>query len=72
MATSMGSGDLDLSLLRTFLAVVQHGSLGKTAAAVAKTQPAISQQMIRLENILGQKLFARDETASSSLITGSS
>jgi DNA-binding transcriptional LysR family regulator len=59
MATSMGSGDLDLSLLRTFLAVVQHGSLGKTAAAVAKTQPAISQQMIRLENILGQKLFAR-------------
>jgi DNA-binding transcriptional LysR family regulator len=59
MATSMGGRDLDLSLLRTFLAVVQHGSLGKTAAAVAKTQPAISQQMIRLENILGQKLFAR-------------
>jgi len=56
MATS---GNVELSLLRTFLAVVQHGSIGKTAAAIDKTQPAISQQMIRLEDIVGQKLFAR-------------
>lgn len=56
MATS---GNVELSLLRTFLAVVQHGSIGKTAAAIDKTQPAISQRMIRLEDILGQKLFAR-------------
>jgi DNA-binding transcriptional LysR family regulator len=62
MATSMGSGDVDLSLLRTFLAVVQFGSLGKTAAAIDKTQPAISQQMIRLEKILGHRLFARGRT----------
>lgn len=32
---------------------------GKTAVAVNKTQPAISQQMLRLEKIVGQRLFAR-------------
>ena len=51
--------DLELSLLRTFLAVVRHGSMGRTAAAVAKTQPAVSQQMLRLEKIIGRKLFYR-------------
>lgn len=51
--------DLELGLLRTFLAVVQHGSMGRTAAAVAKTQPAVSQQMLRLEKIIGRKLFYR-------------
>ena len=55
----MEAGDLELSLLRTFLAVVGCGSLGKTAAAIDKTQPAISQQMLRLERIVGHKLFAR-------------
>jgi len=55
----MESGDLDLGLLRTFLAVVDCGSLGKTAAAIDKTQSAVSQQMLRLEKIVGQKLFVR-------------
>jgi DNA-binding transcriptional LysR family regulator len=59
MATPGAVGDLELSLLRTFLAAVRHGSLGKTAAAVDMTQPAVSQQMLRLERIVGQKLFAR-------------
>jgi DNA-binding transcriptional LysR family regulator len=51
--------DMDLSLLRTFLAVVRHGSMGRTASAIAKTQPAVSQQMLRLEKIIGRKLFSR-------------
>jgi len=59
MSTHMGSDNLELGLLRTFLAVVEHGSLGKTAVAINKTQPAISQQMLRLEKIVGQRLFAR-------------
>ena len=46
-------------MLRTFLAVVGHGSMARTAAAIAKTQPAVSQQMHRLESIVGQKLFYR-------------
>jgi DNA-binding transcriptional LysR family regulator len=59
MAISIDREDLELNLLRTFLAVVRHGSMGRTAVAVAKTQPAISQQMIRLESIVGRKLFSR-------------
>ena len=59
MRTRREADNLDLGLLRTFLAVVEHGTLGKTAVAVDKTQPAISQQMRRLEKVVGQKLFAR-------------
>jgi len=55
----MEAGYLELGLLRTFLAVVDCGSLGKTAATIDKTQPAVSQQMLRLEKIVGHKLFAR-------------
>ena len=51
--------DLELSLLRTFLAVARNGSMRRTAAAVAKTQPAVSQQMQRLETIVGRKLLYR-------------
>jgi DNA-binding transcriptional LysR family regulator len=59
MAMTTDREDLELCLLRTFLAVVQHGSMGRTAAAGAKTQPAVSQQMLRLEKIIGRKLFYR-------------
>jgi len=51
--------DLEISLLRTFLAVVQHGSMGRTAAAGTRTQPAVSQRILRLEKIIGRKLFYR-------------
>src|ERR1700690_4411162 len=33
--------------------------MGRTAAAVSKTQPAVSQQMLRLEKIIGRRLFSR-------------
>jgi DNA-binding transcriptional LysR family regulator len=59
MTMTTNREDLELSLLRTFLAVARHGSMGRTAAAVAKTQPAVSQQMLRLEKIIGRKLFYR-------------
>jgi hypothetical protein len=59
MATQAQVGDLELELLRMFLAVAENGSIGKAAAAVQMTQPAVSQQMFRLEKIIGQKLFAR-------------
>jgi hypothetical protein len=52
--------NLELSLLRTFLALVQHGSMGKTAAAARVTQPAVSAQVLRLENIVGRRLFVRN------------
>jgi DNA-binding transcriptional LysR family regulator len=59
MAITTDREDLELSLLRTFLAVVRYGSMGRTAAAVSKTQPAVSQQMLRLEKIIGRRLFSR-------------
>jgi DNA-binding transcriptional LysR family regulator len=59
MLTQSAIGDLEFTLLRTFLAVVENGSLCKTAAVVDRTQPAISQQMKRLENIVGHKLLSR-------------
>jgi molybdenum-dependent DNA-binding transcriptional regulator ModE len=59
MAMTSGERDLQISLLRTFVAVVRHGSINRTAAAVSMTQPAVSQQMIRLENVIGRKLLYR-------------
>ena len=52
-------GNLEVGLLRKFAAVVEYGSMGKAAAAADMTQPAVSQQMLRLEKIVGQKLFTR-------------
>jgi DNA-binding transcriptional LysR family regulator len=59
MRTQAEPDNLDLSLLRTFLALIEHRSMGKTAVAVHKTQPAISHQILRLETIVGQKLLTR-------------
>jgi DNA-binding transcriptional LysR family regulator len=59
MAMTIDREDLELSLLRTFLAVVRHGSEGRAAAEVAKTQAAVSQRILRLEKIIGCKLFSR-------------
>jgi DNA-binding transcriptional LysR family regulator len=59
MRAQADTDNLDLSLLRTFLALVEHGSMGKTAVVVNRTQPAISHQMLRLEKIVGQKLLTR-------------
>jgi len=59
MAMTIDREDLEFSLLRTFLAVVQHGSMGRAAAANATTQPTMSQRILRLEKIIGRKLFSR-------------
>jgi hypothetical protein len=54
MAMTTHQNDLEFSLLRTFLAVIRYGSMGRAAAAVGRTQPAVSQQMLRLEKVVGQ------------------
>jgi len=59
MAMTTDRKDLELKLLRTFLAVVRHGGIGRTAVAVAMTQPAVSQQILRLEKIIGRQLLHR-------------
>jgi DNA-binding transcriptional LysR family regulator len=59
MAMRTYQNDLEFSLLRTFLAVIRYGSMGRAATAVCRTQPAVSQQMLRLEKIIGKKVFSR-------------
>lgn len=50
---------LDWNLLRIFMVVMQEKSMTKAAAALYRTQPAVSQAMRRLEESAGVQLFER-------------
>ena len=50
---------LDLALLRSFLAVVETRTFEAAATLLGRTQPAVSQQMRRLEEQVGQAIFRR-------------
>ncbi|MCK8782790.1 LysR substrate-binding domain-containing protein [Roseomonas sp. NAR14] len=50
---------LDADLLRSFVLIVESGSFTRAARQVGRTQSAISMQMRRLEELLGQKLLLR-------------
>lgn len=50
---------LELRHLRTLCAIADAGSLGKAAAALGYSQPAMSTQLRRLEETLGGALFVR-------------
>jgi len=52
--------NLDVDLLKTFIAIAESGSFTRAAEEVNKTQSAVSMQMKRLEELLGRSLFARD------------
>ena len=51
--------DLPTDLLRTFIAVNDHGGFTRAAEVVHLTQSAVSMQMRRLEEIVGANLFTR-------------
>ncbi len=51
--------DLDISLLRAFVAVVDTGSVTAAARLLNRTQAAVSLQIKRLEELLGVELFLR-------------
>lgn len=51
---------LDSDLLRTFVAIADSGSFTRAAAAVYRTQSAVSMQVKKLESLVGQPLFARE------------
>eukprot|EP01132_Coremiostelium_polycephalum_P016628 gene16628-19979_t len=46
-------------LLRTFISVCQHGSLSGAAQQAGRAQSALSAQIRRLEELLGQRLLRR-------------
>jgi DNA-binding transcriptional LysR family regulator len=50
---------LDISLLRTLVAVDQHGSLARAAVHIGRSESAVSLQLKRLEQQVGSPLFHR-------------
>lgn len=55
---------LDTITLQCFLAVAETGSFTKAADRVSRTQSAVSQQLAKLEMILGKPLLIRGKTIS--------
>jgi DNA-binding transcriptional LysR family regulator len=51
--------DLDPAHVRSFLAIVRHGGYHRAGGALHLTQPAVSRHIRRLEEQLGEPLFAR-------------
>jgi DNA-binding transcriptional LysR family regulator len=51
---------LKLGELRVFVAVLEHRSFRKAAAALHITQPAVTKTVANLEDLLGAKLFDRN------------
>ena len=51
---------LDLTLLRSFVALIDCGSIQLAAARVGRSQSAISMQIKRLEEDIGRPLFQRE------------
>ncbi len=50
---------LEISLLKSFMAVVRQGSISAAALQVGRTQSAVSAQMKRLEQIVDGEVFHR-------------
>ncbi len=55
----MTSPDFDWTLMRSFLAVIEEGSLQGAARRLSSTQPTIGRHVIQLEEQLGRPLFER-------------
>lgn len=53
---------IDTITLQCFIAIAETGSFTKAAERVGRTQSAISQQMAKLENLLGKPLLTRGKT----------
>jgi DNA-binding transcriptional LysR family regulator len=51
--------DLQTVLLRSFVTVVRAGSISRGATALGQTQPALSQQLRKLERVVGRPLLHR-------------
>ncbi|MFM0268152.1 LysR family transcriptional regulator [Paraburkholderia sediminicola] len=55
----MSLPNLDIDVMRTLLAAQQLGSLNRAAERVGRSQSAVSQQMRKLEEQMGEPLFRR-------------
>jgi LysR family nitrogen assimilation transcriptional regulator len=50
---------MDAVLIRAFMAIAQSGSITRASERLGIAQPSLSQQLLRLEDELGVKLFKR-------------
>ncbi len=53
---------VNLDLLRSFFAIIEHGSLNKAAERLRVSQSTLTRQMHSLENEIGGRLFERGTT----------
>ncbi|MHC8285380.1 LysR substrate-binding domain-containing protein [Pseudomonas sp. XS1P51] len=60
---------LDLELLKTFVCVVDEGSFTRAADRVHRTQSTVSQQVRKLEELVGHTLLLRDRTGQNISVT---
>jgi DNA-binding transcriptional LysR family regulator len=51
--------DLEIDLLRAFVAVAEAGGFTAASEAVGRSQSAVSQKILRLEEFVGRRLFER-------------
>lgn len=51
--------DVDTAVLRTFLALAESGSFSRAGALVGRSQSAVSEQIRKLEDMLGRTLLER-------------
>jgi DNA-binding transcriptional LysR family regulator len=54
--------ELEITLLRSFVAAVRAGSISRAAATLGHTQPALSQQLRKLESTVGRPLLHRSSS----------
>ena len=61
---------LDWSLLESFAAVGEHGSLSAAARAIGASQPTLSRHITTLEHRVGARLFEREASGVALTATG--
>jgi DNA-binding transcriptional LysR family regulator len=59
MSIDSAKAPLDWALLRSFVAVMRHGTLSTAAIAIGQTQPTIGRHIRSLEEAIGEPLFLR-------------
>jgi DNA-binding transcriptional LysR family regulator len=63
-------GHVNLDLLRSFFAIVEHGSLNKAAERLRVSQSTLTRQVHALEHTVGGRLFERETTGVALTATG--
>ena len=62
LSTMAAAADkFDWSLMRSFLAVIEHGSLGQAARVLRSSQPTLGRHVAQLEEQMGVSLFERGQ-----------